>query len=308
MEVSGTDQGSSWGKLLVFMAMLLAGMFIGNFLAFLVCLPFVGLDLDVLVKIIEDPASIEGSRPLIILMQGIIAVVTFIVTPWVYSKYFEGRSMIDRIKRSPSNGGIYLLLSLLVVALLPFNSGLVEAFQPQYWPESWQGFLEEISILDSQYDDMAAFFIDFDSVGEFLLAFVVMSILPAVGEELVFRGYLQPYLIGLTKNVFAGIFISSLIFGVFHFQVSGLLPRMLLGMVFGYLYFWSGNIYLPIFGHFVNNAFSLILAGLYKLGYIDIDISENLSVSWVQFLISLVLSISIYLTIRRMIFNSYGTK
>ncbi len=301
MEATPEKETINWTSLLVFTGMLLAGMFIGNFIAFLFALPFTGFDFDILVRIIESPQLVEGSRSIMMLMQGVIAIITFIITPYFFSKYFDPTRPSDLVN-FPGGGPVILLaLSLLVIVLMPFNAGTVELFNPEVWPESLKGLAESISALDSQYDEMAAFFIDFDSISEFLLAIIIMSILPAIGEELVFRGYFQPYLIKLTGGAFAGIFISSLIFAAFHFQISGLLPRLILGMVFGYLYHWSGNLFIPIFGHFVNNAFSLVLAGLYKLGYIDLDIAGEIDITFFEALSSLVLAGFLFFVLRKQI-------
>ena len=299
MEGSAMKERISWTNLLVFTGMLLAGMFIGNFIAFLIALPFTGFAIDPLIKIVESPQLVPGSRAIMMLMQGIIAIITFIITPIFYARYFDQNRIADILERKKVRSISFIALGVLVIAMLPFNAGIVELFDPELWPESLRGIAKSISELDGQYDEMASFFIDFDSITEFLLAIVVMAIIPAFGEELVFRGIFQPYFIKLTGKAFTGIFISSLIFAAFHFQVSGLFPRLILGMAFGYLYYWSGNIYLPVFGHFMNNAFSLVLAGLYKVGYIDIDISGDIPVTLFQALTSLVFSVLLFLALKR---------
>jgi membrane protease YdiL (CAAX protease family) len=127
--------------------------------------------------------------------------------------------------------------------------------------------------------ELTAYLTQFDSFGNFALAFFVIAILAGVGEELVFRGMLQPELQRATGNIHAAIWISAILFSAIHLQFFGFVPRMLLGVMFGYLYYWSGNIIIPMLAHFVNNGFSLLMVYLYQLGIISIDLESGESAS-----------------------------
>jgi hypothetical protein len=69
-------------------------------------------------------------------------------------------------------------------------------------------------------------------------------------------------------------------FSAFHLQFFGFVPRMLLGALFGYLYYWSGNLLMPIFAHFINNGFSVLMLYLNQLGVVDIDIDSTETAPW----------------------------
>ena len=88
----------------------------------------------------------------------------------------------------------------------------------------------------------------------------MIALLPALGEELMFRGVLQRLFHDWTKNIHVSIFLAALVFGLFHLQFYGLLPRVFLGMVLGYLFYWTGSLWVPIFVHFMNNASAVIAA------------------------------------------------
>ncbi|MDX1283818.1 MAG: CPBP family intramembrane glutamic endopeptidase, partial [Draconibacterium sp.] len=92
------------------------------------------------------------------------------------------------------------------------------------------------------------------------LAFNIFMIafLPAIGEELLFRGVIQKIFTNMTRNHHLGIWISAMLFSALHMQFYGFVPRVLLGALFGYLLVWSGSMWLPILGHFLNNAFAVI--------------------------------------------------
>jgi membrane protease YdiL (CAAX protease family) len=93
------------------------------------------------------------------------------------------------------------------------------------------------------------------SFSEYLLTLLVIAAFPAVFEEVLFRGGFQQILVGLTKNKWAGIILTSILFSAIHFSYFGFLPRVALGMVLGLVFHTSRNLWLNILLHFLNNAF-----------------------------------------------------
>jgi membrane protease YdiL (CAAX protease family) len=87
---------------------------------------------------------------------------------------------------------------------------------------------------------------------------LLLAILPAVSEELIFRGVLQRILGKLLHSGHAAVWLTSLIFSTVHFQFYGFLPRFILGLLFGYLFLWTRSVWLPVTAHFINNAVPVI--------------------------------------------------
>jgi hypothetical protein len=83
--------------------------------------------------------------------------------------------------------------------------------------------------------------------------------LPAIGEELLFRGVLQKLIQKMTGSSHWAIWITATLFSALHLQFFGFLPRLLLGALFGYLLEWTGTLWLPILAHFINNASGVIV-------------------------------------------------
>jgi len=102
----------------------------------------------------------------------------------------------------------------------------------------------------------------------------MIAIIPAFAEEFLFRGALAKLLKDWTKNIHVAVFISSFIFAAIHMQFYGFLPRFLLGTALGYLFFWSGSLWLPIAAHFANNFRSVVVEFLFRKGYVQTS-SEN---------------------------------
>ena len=97
-----------------------------------------------------------------------------------------------------------------------------------------------------------------NSFSGFLFNIILLAVVPAIGEELFFRGIVQEICIGLFKNNNVGIIITSLIFGILHFQIDNLLSIIFASLLLGYIYYYSNNIFLTILLHFGFNSFSLI--------------------------------------------------
>lgn len=87
---------------------------------------------------------------------------------------------------------------------------------------------------------------------------IVIAVVASITEEFLFRGAIQRILGGWTRNHHLIIWSAAFLFSAFHLQFYGFLPRLLLGAYFGYLLYWSKNIWIPVFAHFINNAFAVI--------------------------------------------------
>lgn len=95
-------------------------------------------------------------------------------------------------------------------------------------------------------------------IGALLANLLVVALTAGITEEFLFRGAFQRLLEKWTSNPHWVIWIAACLFSAFHMQFYGFLPRMLLGAYFGYLLYWSRNIWIPVFAHFTNNAFAVI--------------------------------------------------
>ncbi len=132
--------------------------------------------------------------------------------------------------------------------------------------ETWMAKQEDLA------SGVTKFLLSGNGISSLIISLFVMSILPAVGEELLFRGVLQNIMISWTKNVHVAIWVVAFIFGVIHIQFFGLVPRVLLGAFFGYLLLWGKTVWLPILAHFLNNAVSVIFYMLKNNHKISFDI------------------------------------
>ncbi len=155
-------------------------------------------------------------------------------------------------------------LAVLAVLVLFFSQSLItltsEWNQQITIPDNWGPVGEWLR--SSNQDVQAGYeaLLNFQSFGHMLLTMLVVAVLPAVGEELIFRGGFQKLIENWLKRPHLAVWTAAAIFSLFHFQVFFFLPRLLLGAALGYLYLWSRNLWYPIIAHFFNNAWVIVMA------------------------------------------------
>ena len=155
-------------------------------------------------------------------------------------------------KKSFSRQSILIVLVIMVL-ITPLVSFLLEWNMAINVPD-W------ISEYDKKSDDIVEAFLKMNNYWDLVFNIIILAVIPAIGEELLFRGLLQQSLIKKTGNIHIAIFITALIFSAFHLHFSGLFPRILLGLVLGYLFYWSKSLWIPIIAHFLNNAMLVVVS------------------------------------------------
>lgn len=158
----------------------------------------------------------------------------------------------------------YAMAIVLFVVFMPFLNSCIALNAEMQLPEYLKGVEDWMRASEEQAEQLTLAFLKMDSFADFLFNVFLIGILPALGEELIFRGILQRTLSEGTRNHHLGIWLSAALFSAIHVQFFGFLPRLLLGAYFGYLFYYSANLWLPIFAHFVNNTSALIL--VYVMG------------------------------------------
>jgi membrane protease YdiL (CAAX protease family) len=148
---------------------------------------------------------------------------------------------------------------------------------------------------ENQMMELTKFLTDFENIQEFIAGIFVIGVLAGIGEEVFFRGLIQPKIRLYTGSIHWGIWLTAIIFSAIHMQFYGFLPRVFLGAIFGYLYVYSGSLVYPILAHIFNNSITVLLVYLAKQGNIEFDVEATDQVSYpLAFLGLLVLLVGIY--------------
>ena len=155
-------------------------------------------------------------------------------------------------------------LMLMVFAIMLLGAPLLELIallnQKMALPEFLKGVELWMRTKEEEAAALTKQLLTMKSFGDLGINLLMIAVIPAIGEELLFRGGLQNILARWFKNPHAAIWLTAIIFSAIHIQFFGFFPRMLLGALFGYLLLWGKNIWLPIFAHFMNNGMAVIMA------------------------------------------------
>jgi hypothetical protein len=159
-----------------------------------------------------------------------------------------------------------VLSAILVVLAQPLIGWASEINSYLSLPKGLSSIENWMQNAETQGEMITEAFLSTTSAGGLLVNIFMIAILPAFAEEILFRGVLANLFKDWTKNVHVAVFLSSFIFAAIHMQFYGFLPRFLLGMALGYLFFWSGSLWLPVAAHFTNNFLSVIVEFLFRKG------------------------------------------
>ena len=204
----------------------------------------------------NNPESIFAAKILQIFSQfGLF------IFPALLFGYFTNKSIKSGLSFSKNLPAKTIVITVTVTLLsIPFINLLAQ------WNSNWHlpEFLSEVELwmraMQTQNDQLMEKILIMNTPSAIGINFIMMAILPAIGEELIFRGIIQKQLISWLSNPHVAIFITSIIFSAFHLQFLGFFSRLLLGMIFGYLFYYSKNIWVPIIAHFTNNSLALVIA------------------------------------------------
>jgi membrane protease YdiL (CAAX protease family) len=229
---------------------------------------------NLLMDILKSPPDASIFLPLMI-TQGITSLIGLIVFPLLYLKFIEHKSILPFFQRERDITKVFVIIPLLGISFLIAISPITEWNMTFHFPEALKEFGSWARVQEDKMMVMTKLLTSFDSSAEFILGLVVIAVLPGIGEELVFRGLIQNELWRGSKNIHVAIWVSAFLFSAIHVQFFGFVPRLLLGALFGYLYYWSGNLLIPMVAHFFHNGFTLTMIHLYNQGSIEINVDSE---------------------------------
>ena len=128
-----------------------------------------------------------------------------------------------------------------------------------------------------------------------------IGLFTAIAEEFMFRGVLQTIFYRWTKNIHAAIWITAILFSAFHMEFFGFLPRLLLGLFFGYFVAWSGSIWTGVWAHFINNATIVIVTYLFQQKVFTGDVNDQHVFNNLAYVISLVVTAALLVIYKKVI-------
>lgn len=240
-------------KVAMLFCMLLLLMALGVGLASALVAGVQGVDIATATERLADATTPEG-RNAMRMGQVLFQLVAFLGAAWVFRWVYGRVSVQGFLLRAPNLNVLFLpflvlAMLFLVDAATVINTWIIptDTALGQWASSADKASAEQMNAL----------------LGEGRVPLwqllILSAVLPAVCEEFFFRGALQITLVKATKNVHAGVWITAVLFALTHMQVYGMLPRLLLGGILGYLVLWTGSLWGAIIVHALYNATVLLV-------------------------------------------------
>jgi CAAX amino terminal protease family. len=237
------------------------------------------------------------------LMQICQSLGTFVIPPFIIGWLFTGNATKYLTLKGRVLPMAIILVTLTIFAANPFISFAGKINNNMVLPEFLSGIEQWIRQMEDKNTELINQFIQVETIGGIIVNLIMIVLIPAVGEELLFRGVIQKIFCRITKNHHWAIWITAILFSALHLQFYGFIPRTILGALFGYMLVYSGSIWLPVIGHFINNLAAATFLYLEKTQGLKIDMIEEKIEQWPIVIVSVILTIFLIRSIKKIHLN-----
>lgn len=223
---------------------------------------------------------------------------TFVLPPLLYACLVKEKPM-KSLSFCKTPLPYFIIGFVMMYAITPLNNIFGVWNAGLELPESMAALEEMMKNMQESATQLTEKMLNVSNISGLIINLFMIAGLAAFGEELLFRSLLQPFLIKICKNAHLGIFLASAIFSFIHFEFYGFLPRLVLGLLLGYMFFYSKSIWVPMLMHFANNATAVVIYYLNNKGITNIDVDGPTETNIVYVLLSIVaMTVLFWLAIR----------
>lgn len=266
-------------RLFILLALIIIGLILGT---------VIGFAYVFITK--SNPQDLNALR----FMQISSQLFTFVFPPIAYA-FLVKEKPVNALGLKNSKILWFLIGTAMIFAIMPLNSILAEWNAGLTLPDSMSKIESLMKQMQESATAMIEKFVSVDTIGGLILNLFMIAGLAAIGEELLFRSIIQTSLIKICKNAHVGILIASAIFSFIHLEFYGFVPRLILGMLLGYMFYFSGSIWIPMLMHFLNNGTVVLIYFLNNKGITNIDVDTFGQTSIPVLIVSIVVMIALFL-------------
>ncbi|MBK9632417.1 MAG: CPBP family intramembrane metalloprotease [Saprospiraceae bacterium] len=186
----------------------------------------------------------------LLLLQVISHVFVLILPSWLWCKVFGIKDI--SIYNIPIKWNTLSICLLILLASFPLVGLSAKLNQLIPLPDVFR-------IAEDKVAEMMEKILNTNGLIDQMILFITIAVIPAIGEEWMFRGIIQNIFKKINNQVWFFVGISAFIFSAFHFQFEGFIPRFILGVVLGLIYHYTKNLVYPMILHFVFNGSQILI-------------------------------------------------
>lgn len=245
----------AWSQLLIFIGLAFGCFLVLSMAGMIILSKITGFN----ILAMSNEENWDYNNPaMLIYLRGLLLIqfISLFIIPTFLFAYFSDPWPVKYLGLKPAPSLYFVIGAAVFVVAIPLVDWL-GVFNHQLIPETtgigkWMKQAEETAA------KQIAFMLKRDSVQDLLLNLLFIATFAGVGEELFFRGVLQRIFIRLFKNPMAGILVTAFVFSAIHLQFYGFIPRFILGVLLGMIYWYSGSLWPAIVAHVVYDAFAVV--------------------------------------------------
>lgn len=291
----------AWAQLLMFIGLAFGSFIVFSMIGVIVLGKMTGLN----VLEMSDPAKWDYTNPaLLVFVRGMLLIqfLSLFVIPTFLFGYFSDSKPLSYIGLRSAKPMYFILGAAVLILALPFVDWM-GAINHQMIPETtatgkWMKESEELA------QQQISFMLKQNTVKDLLMNLLFIALFAGVGEELFFRGVLQRIFIKIFKNPWIGIIATAFIFSAIHMQFYGFIPRFILGVLLGVIYWYSGSLWPAILAHFIYDGFAVVMIYFYP-SLADQDTTLQLGNKAIMGMVSAALVVAIVYAMKKKSTNSY---
>jgi len=290
---------SPWGKMLLLLGLIILFSIFTAFGGLLIGKIYLQTNISELATMLADPQGVEiiaFTKFFQLLNQIGVFILPVLLFTFLVSK---SETQYLKLNKAPLTISV-MIAAIIVFTILPFLNYISHLNQDINFPASLQWIEQWMINKEEQAQILTKAFLQANTISGLLVNLFIIALIPAIGEELLFRGVILRLFGEIFKNIHVAVFVSAILFSLFHLQFFGFFPRLLLGVILGYLFVFTQNLWVPMAYHFVNNAASVIVYYLHQNKIIHISVDEFGSSSNIVYIIgSLLISVWLLIMLRQ---------
>ena len=196
--------------------------------------------------------------------------------------------------------GLMVLTLFIMFVSSPIIEWLINVNQRMEFSGPLKSIQDWMREKEDTAQKMTTVLLEMKTVGSMVKNVLLVGLLTAIAEEFMFRGVIQTKFTRWTKSPNWAIWITAILFSSFHMEFFGFLPRMMLGVLLGYMVVWSGSIWPAVWGHFINNGTAVVVTYLYQHKQIKVNPDSQHVFNYSSYLFSLIIVLFLLLLYRYM--------
>ena len=197
-------------------------------------------------------------------MQVVLTTILFILPATIFCRFMRNERSAFLNMNSVPHFYFVLTAAATILFALPAVSGFEFWNQQIHLPASMSSLENWMRFKETEAEKITLMYFEDKTIGGLIINLLVVAFMAALSEEIFFRGLLQQMFIKNKVNAHVAIVIAAILFSAFHLQFFGFIPRLFLGIVLGYLYYLTQNLWVSIIAHFCNNAFAVVAMHFYN--------------------------------------------